>query len=79
MADEYVVSDMAAPACWLGFKSTKIMDLINESLNRLITKQALLGARKLDRFLYGPHVLDTLIDRIVGCSVAATPNHVDSS
>ncbi|EER43197.1 conserved hypothetical protein [Histoplasma capsulatum H143] len=72
-ADECVVSDMASLAHRLGFKSTQITHLINQAPDRLIAEQALLKARKPNRFSYDNTIFNTLVDRIVECFAVAMP------
>jgi hypothetical protein len=75
-ADERIVSDMACLARRLGFKSTEITDLIDQSPDRLIARHALLRARKPDHFAYDDSVFNSSIDRIVDCFATATPKDI---
>lgn len=76
-ADEYAVSDMADLARRLRFQFPEITDLVNSSPDRLIAKQALLRARKPDRYSYDDSIFDALIDRIVDCFSKATPKNAE--
>ncbi|EFW16866.1 conserved hypothetical protein [Coccidioides posadasii str. Silveira] len=73
-ADECVVYQMAALAHRLGFRSTEITELMNQSPDRQIARPALLKARKPGRFRYNPQVFETLVDRIVDCFSTADPD-----
>lgn len=78
-ADECVVYEMAELTHCLGFCSSEITALMNQSSDRQIAWAALLQARKLTCFWYETHVLDMLIDWIVDCFSAAVLYQLNES
>lgn len=71
--DETAIHEMAKLAQQLGFRSTAIKTLIDQSPDVLIAQHALLEARQQDRYEYHADVFDTLVRRIVECFSMATP------
>ncbi|KAJ5664290.1 hypothetical protein N7507_005021 [Penicillium longicatenatum] len=67
------IFSMAKLAHKLGFRSPQINSILKESLDRAIAKDALLKARKVDRFSYNTNNFETLIERIVDYFNAASP------
>ncbi|OJD11086.1 hypothetical protein AJ78_08071 [Emergomyces pasteurianus Ep9510] len=78
-ADECVVYEMAELAHRLGFCSTEITELMNQSPDRQIARAALLKARKPGRFRYNPQEFETLVDRIVDCFSIADPDELEQT
>ncbi|KAH8430537.1 uncharacterized protein LDX57_008201 [Aspergillus melleus] len=72
-ADECAVVDMASLAGQLGFRSSAIAALRQRSADRAIAMNALLQARKPDRFTYDASTLESLIDQITSCFRMARP------
>lgn len=73
-ADERAIYEMAELAHQLGFKSPEIEAIIDSSPDHQIAREALLQARKPNRFRYNAQQFDTLVNRIVDCFAAATPD-----
>ncbi|KAE8372663.1 hypothetical protein BDV26DRAFT_273679 [Aspergillus bertholletiae] len=73
-ADEMVVYDMAALARDLGFRSKQIEAILKQSPDRQIAREALLKARKPDRYHYDTEVFESLVDQISRCFSHAAPN-----
>ncbi|KAG4414646.1 hypothetical protein IFR04_012217 [Cadophora malorum] len=65
--DEVVLSNFAALAIRLGFKSDRISALSQRSADREIARAALLNARKSDRYEYMDTILESNVKQIV-CS-----------
>lgn len=72
-ADEEVLYRLAALARRLGYDSPRIAKLMEQSPDRQIARAALLKARKPDRYRYHNGMVESLIDRIVGCFAEAVP------
>ncbi|KUL83669.1 hypothetical protein ZTR_11069 [Talaromyces verruculosus] len=72
-ADEAVIYDMAVLAYKLGFRSTNITTLMDRSPDALIAQDALLTARKSDRYEYNADEYRGLVQRIVECFSKARP------
>lgn len=66
-ADEAVIYDMARLSRKLGFHSTQITELIDQSPDRQIARAALLKARKPRRYRYNLAQLEDLVSRISLC------------
>ncbi|PYH96871.1 hypothetical protein BO71DRAFT_417467 [Aspergillus ellipticus CBS 707.79] len=64
-ADEHTVYKMARLAYRLGFRSTEIEELVNQSPDRVIARTVLLQARKSGIFRYNPYMFELLVDRII--------------
>ncbi|KAH6675916.1 hypothetical protein B0J14DRAFT_587589, partial [Halenospora varia] len=75
--DEVVLSDFAALADRLGFQSDQISALKQRSSDREIARAALLNARKLDRYEYADHDLESHVEQIVRLFATATPLSVE--
>jgi hypothetical protein len=72
-ADEAVIYDMAVLAYKLGFRSPNITTLMDRSPDALIAQDALLTARKPDRYEYNADEYRGLVQRIVECFSKARP------
>lgn len=72
-ADEAILHAMAALAQKLGFQSPQVREFVDRSPDRQIAREALLRARKPGCYQYDSVVLESLIDRIVGCFASAVP------
>ncbi|KAL5331090.1 hypothetical protein ACEPPN_000619 [Leptodophora sp. 'Broadleaf-Isolate-01'] len=70
--DEVVLSNFAALAVRLGFKSDQISALSQRSANREIARPALLNARKSDRYEYTDAILESNVEQIVRLFDTAT-------
>lgn len=77
--DEVVLSDFAALADQLGFQSDQISALKQRSSDREIARDALLNARKPDRYEYHEQTLEAHIEQIVRFFATATPLSVELS
>ena len=77
--DEKVLSESAARADRLGFKSNEIQVLQQRSSDKEIARNALLKARKPDRYQYDEAVLEAHITQIVRLFMTATPLPCESS
>ncbi|KAL2812033.1 hypothetical protein BDW59DRAFT_155380 [Aspergillus cavernicola] len=73
-ADERAIYEMAELADRLGFKSPEIEAIIDSSPDHQIAREALLQARKPNRFRYNAQQFDTLVSQIVDCFAAAVPD-----
>ncbi|TVY13719.1 hypothetical protein LARI1_G009020, partial [Lachnellula arida] len=78
-ADEEVLSDSAAQADRLGFKSNEIQALKQRSSDREIARNALLKARKPDRYQYNETVMEANVAQIVRLFTTAVPMPSDYS
>ena len=78
-ADEETLFDFAALADRLGFESNNISALKQRSPDREIAHNALLKARKPDRFQYDEVVLESHISQIVNLFTAAVPLSSETS
>ncbi|KAL4755928.1 DUF3723 domain-containing protein [Aspergillus foveolatus] len=74
IADKRAVYEMAELAHRLGFRSPEIGAIINSSPDHQIAREALLQARKPNRFRYDAQQFDILVSRIVDCFAAAVPD-----
>ena len=72
-ADEQVLSEFAALADRLGFESDEIRALKQRSSDREIARNALLKARKPNRYQYEETTLEAHITQIVNLFTTATP------
>jgi hypothetical protein len=75
--DEVVLSNFAALAIRLGFKSDQISALSQRSADREIARAALLKARKSDRYEYTGAILESNVEQIVRLFDTATPVQVE--
>ncbi|RDH27273.1 hypothetical protein BDQ94DRAFT_175749 [Aspergillus welwitschiae] len=73
-ADESVIHDMATLARKLGFRTTQISAILQQSADRQIARAALLQARKPDRYHYDRETFESLIEQITGCFARAMLN-----
>ncbi|KAB8069052.1 hypothetical protein BDV29DRAFT_195186 [Aspergillus leporis] len=71
--DKTVLYDMAVLAQRLGFASPQITELVAQSLDHQIAEDALVKARKPDRYRYSSETRNTLINQIVDCFRSAVP------
>ncbi|KAJ5737432.1 uncharacterized protein N7483_002557 [Penicillium malachiteum] len=71
--DPQVLHGMAALAKRLGFQTPQIEELLQQSPDRLIARNALLHARPHDRFQFHDGELDRLVERITECFSLAVP------
>ncbi|KAH7408978.1 hypothetical protein BKA64DRAFT_385147 [Cadophora sp. MPI-SDFR-AT-0126] len=76
-ADEVDLSNFAALAIRLGFKSDQISALSQRSADREIARAALLNARKSDRYEYTDAILESNLEQIVRLFDPATPVEVE--
>jgi hypothetical protein len=72
-ADEVVLYEFADLAYRLGFKSEQIRSLMGRSPDREIARNALLKARKPDRYQYTEAVFEDNVERIVRLFSSAQP------
>jgi hypothetical protein len=75
--DEVVLSNFAALAIRLGFKSDQISALSQRSADREIARAALLNARKSDRYEYTDAILESNVEQIVRLFDTATSVQVE--
>jgi len=75
--DEVVLSNFAALAIQLGFKSDQISALSQRSADREIARAALLNARKLDHYEYTDATLESNVEQIVRLFDTATSVQVE--
>ncbi|KAJ6027955.1 hypothetical protein N7540_003531 [Penicillium herquei] len=68
-----VLYDMAVLAKRLGFQSPQIEQLIQQSPDRKIAQEALLRARRPDRYRYNEGEVETLINKVTECFLRAIP------
>ncbi|KAJ5640278.1 uncharacterized protein N7484_008140 [Penicillium longicatenatum] len=68
-----VLYDMAILAKRLGFQSPQIEQLIQQSPDRKIAQEALLRARRPDRYRYNEREVETLINKVTECFLRAIP------
>ncbi|KAJ5646732.1 hypothetical protein N7490_003104 [Penicillium lividum] len=71
--DDMILYDMAVLAKRLGFQSPEIEQLIQQSPDRQIARDALLKARRPDRYRYDEGEVETLISKVIDCFLRATP------
>ncbi|KAJ5730169.1 uncharacterized protein N7483_004677 [Penicillium malachiteum] len=71
--DPQVLHGIAALAKRLGFQTPQIEELLQQSPDRLIARNALLYARPHDRFQFYDRELDRLVERITKCFLLAVP------
>jgi len=76
-ADETVLCEFAALADRLGFESGEISALKQRSSDREIARNALLEARKSNRFEYSDALFESHIAQIVGMFSTATPTRCE--
>lgn len=72
-ADEVSSSEFAVLADWLGFQSEEILALKRRSSDRDIARDALIRARKQDRYEYDDSDLESNIEQILGLFATAKP------
>ncbi|KAK5065433.1 hypothetical protein LTR84_001271 [Exophiala bonariae] len=72
-ADEAILSDFVVLAQRLGFESKEIQELSRQSSDWQIARNALLKARKPDRYRYNEAHLEDYVGRIVELFMTATP------
>lgn len=72
-ADEAVLHDFAILAKRLGFRSTRIDELMGRSPDREIARAALLKARRSDRFAYNDAVFEECANEIIRVFSKARP------
>lgn len=72
-ADEGVIHNMATLARKLGFRTTQINAILQQSPDRQIARAALLKARKPDHYHYDRVTFESLIEQIAGCFSRAIP------
>ena len=70
-ADQKVLYDMAILAHKVGFRSEQIADLLKQSPDRQIAREALLKARKPEQFQY--NAFDSIVDRVAEYFNQASP------
>ncbi|KAJ5988270.1 hypothetical protein N7481_003480 [Penicillium waksmanii] len=70
--DDMILYDMAVLAKRLGFQSPEIEQLIQQSPDRQIARDALLKARRPDRYRYDEGEVETLISKVIDCFLRAT-------
>ncbi|KAK6380192.1 hypothetical protein LTS17_005381 [Exophiala oligosperma] len=78
-ADVQVLSEFAALADRLGFESDEIQVLNQQSSDQEIARNALLKARKPDRYQYDEIGFEALVSQIVTLFASATPLRCESS
>jgi len=71
--NEVVLSDFAALADQMGFRSDQILASKQWSSDREIARNAMLNARKPDRYEYSGHTLKSHIEQIVRSFATAAP------
>ncbi|KAJ5216815.1 hypothetical protein N7468_009823 [Penicillium chermesinum] len=71
--DDMTLYDMAILAKKLGFKSPEIEELIQESPDRQIARDALLKARRPDCYRYDEGEVEALTSKIIDCFLRAIP------
>lgn len=76
-ADGALLSELAAGAYQLGFRSAQITELMEGSSDREIARDALLKARKPGSYEYHDHILQTHIEQIVALFASAQPVKTD--
>jgi hypothetical protein len=72
-ADEVVLREFAILAKRLGFRSTRIDELMERSPDREIARAALLKARRSDRYAYDDAVFEEHVDEIIRVFSQARP------
>lgn len=72
-ADAVILHEFAALADKLGFKSTKIDDLMERSPDREIARKALLQARRPDRYIYDEAILEACVEEVTKLFSNAQP------
>ncbi|KAJ5152435.1 hypothetical protein N7492_009715 [Penicillium capsulatum] len=73
VVEPMVLYDMAILAKRLGFQSPQIEQLIRQSPDRKIARDALLKARRPDRYQYNEEEVETLINKVTECFLRASP------
>ncbi|OQD76719.1 hypothetical protein PENANT_c125G11294 [Penicillium antarcticum] len=66
-----ILYEMAVLAKRLGFQSPQIEQLIQQSPDRQIAQDALLRARRLDRYRYNREEIESLINKVTECFLRA--------
>ncbi|KAJ5917587.1 hypothetical protein N7466_011141 [Penicillium verhagenii] len=72
VVDPMILFDMAVLAKTLGFQSPQIEQLVKQSPDRQIARDALLRARRTDRYRYNEEEFDSLIFKVTECFLRAT-------
>lgn len=72
-ADQNTLFEMALLARKLGYKSQKISDLLKESPDKQIAREALLKARKPHLFTFNEDQFESIVERVVQCFDMASP------
>ena len=73
VVDPMILYDMAVLAKRLGFQSPQIEQLTQQSPDRQIAQDALLRARRPDRYRYNEGEVESLINKVTECFVRAIP------
>ncbi|KAJ5369939.1 uncharacterized protein N7496_006031 [Penicillium cataractarum] len=73
VVDPVILYDMAVLAKKLGFQSPQIQQLIQQSPDRKIAQDALLRARRPDRYRYTEGEVELLINKVTECFLRAIP------
>lgn len=68
-----MIHDMATLARKLGFRTTQINAILQQSPDRQIARAALLEARKPDHYHYDRLTFESLIEQIAACFARAIP------
>ncbi|KAJ5249524.1 hypothetical protein N7524_011840 [Penicillium chrysogenum] len=71
MVEPMILYEMAVLAKRLGFRSPQIEQLIQQSPDRQIAQDALLRARRPDRYRYNREEIESLIDKVSECFLRA--------
>lgn len=73
VGEPMILYDMAVLAKRLGFQSPQIEQLVQQSPDRKIARDALLRARRPDRYRYNEEEVESLINKVTECFLRATP------
>ncbi|KAJ6018994.1 hypothetical protein N7522_001061 [Penicillium canescens] len=73
VVEPMILYDMAVLAKRLGFHSPQIEQLIQQSPDRQIAQDALLKARRPDRYQYNKEEIESLINKVTECFLRAVP------
>jgi hypothetical protein len=73
VVEPMILYDMAVLAKRLGFQSPQIEQLIEQSPDRRVAREALLRARRPDRYRYNEEEVESLINKVTECFLRATP------
>ncbi|KAJ5766653.1 uncharacterized protein N7511_004269 [Penicillium nucicola] len=71
VVDPMILYEMAVLAKRLGFQSPQIEELIQQSPDRQIAQDALLRARRPDRYRYNREEIESLINKVTECFLRA--------